>query len=161
MKYVVFLGAALGMMLTVGGCSAVPPQSLPPRDGKCTIEGVGAPLWVCGRETVTGYVTAVGSAPSGSLGEQFARREAAANARERLAGKVRQMLQRRQEMPVGQSGTEKADRETGKKAAGRTVGGLVAGAEEMKEWFSPSGELYLLVGLRNDAITEWKPGGAE
>jgi len=145
MKKVLATTALAFSLLGLTGCGVSAPDF-----NKCMMDGTQAPTWVCdgGAET-EGGLFAVGSAEKSALGISFQRTEATASARDALARqigvKVKNMFKQFQATTgVGDAQTaDKATQNVSKQVASQTL----AGSKVVKTWRSPTGTMYVLVGM--------------
>jgi len=121
-----------------------------PNVEQCSIDGTQAPQWVCdGGATMEGGIFAVGSAEKNPIGRSFQRQEATAAARDALSRqisiKVKNMFKQFQATTgIGDAQTaEKATQNVSKQISAQTL----QGTKVMKTWFSPTGAMYVLVGM--------------
>jgi len=139
---------ALGIAGFMAGCDMMGASM--PNFEQCKIDGANAPQWVCdGGATMEGGLFAVGSAEKNPLGASFQRTEATAAARDALARqlkvKVKNMFKQFQATTgVGDAQTaEKATQNVSKQVASMAL----SGSKVMKVWISPTGTMYVLVGM--------------
>lgn len=153
-KTTVTVAFVAAMMIGFGGCSSKDEVVTP--DAECSIEGVDAPAWVCGGNTLEGHYVAVGAAPLSNLGQSFSRREAMANARSNLAQQIQTEVKDKVSVfarSTGVGGSEVADKvstQVSKQVARVTLGG----SKQLKYWQAPSDEIYLLVGVPIDQVNK-------
>jgi ribosomal protein S20 len=117
---------------------------------QCKIENVKAPSWVCDEgATMEGGLFAVGIAEKDPNGRGFQKQEATAAARDALSRqigiKVKNMFKQFQATTgIGDAQTaEKATQNVSKQISAQTL----QGTKVFKTWFSPSGAMYVLVGM--------------
>ena len=142
------------MLAGFAGCSSK--DDALTADNECVIEGLEAPAWICEGNQLKGYYIAVGNAPTGKLGQGFARREAMANARSNLARQIQADTKGKVAAFAHETGL--GDDQVAKKVSA-TVSTQVArltlgGSKQLKYWQSPSQEIYLLVGVPIDRVNK-------
>lgn len=115
-----------------------------------------APSWVLDGGGSEGGMAAVGSAPIGNAGMNFAMTEALANGRDELARqmsvKVKNMVKNfAQTTGIGDSETvDKVSAQVSKQVTNQTLNG----SRQKDSWISPSSTLYVLVGVDPEIVKE-------
>jgi hypothetical protein len=146
MKRVLVTTAVVFSLFSLTGCA----KNSQPNVEACMIDGRQAPNWVCDEgATMEGGIFAVGSAEKNPIGRSFQRQEATAAARDALSRqisiKVKNMFKQFQATTgIGDAQTaEKATQNVSKQISAQTL----QGTKVMKTWFSPTGAMYVLVGM--------------
>jgi len=142
----------LAILLIFLGCSK---QTTPNQQYECQRDGVKAPIWVCQPTELKDAITAIGIAkPNLADDEQMQLDEAMAAARDSLARrievKVKNMFKQFKAITgYGKNQTyEKATENVSKQVAYKTL----RNSRLLKSWKSPSGTLYVLVGMPKEDV---------
>lgn len=141
------------VLIGMSGCGAKQDGALAPSLG-CVIEGITAPDWVCDGKVSVDYIAAVGDAAPGALGPDFARREAMAKGRSRLAQQIDLRVKDSVTALVGSIGigdnnvTRIAPIQISKQVAQASLSKAI----QLKYWQAPSREVYLLMAVPRSVI---------
>ena len=148
MKKVLVTTAVVFSLFGLTGCGEQPAPK--PNLEQCMMDGTQAPQWVCDEgATMEGGLFAVGSAEKNPIGRSFQKIEAISAARDALSRqisiKVKNMFKQFQATTgIGDAQTaDKATQNVSKQISAQTL----AGTKVFKTWMSPTGAMYVLVGM--------------
>jgi hypothetical protein len=154
MKAKVLLASALVIGLI--GCANTKPKKENDFNA-CIRDGAKAPKWVCAPTQIEGGITAVGIAmPNAANDEQFQLDEAMAAARDALARRISIKVKNMFKQFKATTGTganqtyEKATEEVSRQVAYQVLNG----SRLLNSWQSPSGKLYVLVGIPKETAVK-------
>lgn len=138
------------VLLLLGGCAGGPPrEATAPRCAYADAPRTSAPAWVCGAPLAGLAVSAVGSAQPSAAGYDAMRTEAVSVGRDWLVDHLRAYAGRRLDGYAAAHGPLGTDRLRDMKASveGYITKTTVLGSRVYRTATSPSGTLYVLVGL--------------
>ena len=148
MKKVLVTTAVVFSLFGLTGCGEQPAPKVDLE--QCMMDGTRAPQWVCDEgATMEGGLFAVGSAEKNPIGRSFQKIEAVSAARDALSRqisiKVKNMFKQFQATTgIGDAQTaDKATQNVSKQISAQTL----AGTKVFKTWMSPTGAMYVLVGM--------------
>ena len=148
---IAFVIIASAVALGGAGCGSKEPVPVMPVQNGCVVEGKYAPEWVCGLPKSLGPFVAAGKASANALGENYALREARADAREHLLVKLEDALYAQIAAVLQAQKVSEASRLKIAKKASRNALGT---SKMLRTWTSSSGARFVLESVENDAVID-------
>jgi len=152
---------ALAITALVSGCGETPKPAEPVKPGAvasnfaCKQENVLAPKWTC-VPIVDGYYAGVGVAKKSASGMGMMRRVALANGRSELAQQIQTQVKDKLETftrTTGNGTSETVDQVN--TAVSKQIAKVdLKGSKGVDIWNAPSGDLYMLVTVPEQAVNE-------